>query len=42
MVVAPIKIVFLPMVYDWIESRAERRALRDAETDETEEPLDLE
>lgn len=26
MLMAPIKIVFLPMVYEWIESRAERKA----------------
>lgn len=31
MVMAPIKIVFLPMVYEWIESRAERRAVKDME-----------
>jgi uncharacterized membrane protein len=31
MVMAPVKIVFLPMVYEWIESRAERRAARKAE-----------
>jgi cobalt-zinc-cadmium resistance protein CzcA len=30
MVMSPIKIVFLPMVYDWIESRAARRAVRKA------------
>jgi heavy metal efflux system protein len=30
MVMSPIKIVFLPMVYDWIESRAARRAARKA------------
>jgi cobalt-zinc-cadmium resistance protein CzcA len=29
MVMAPIKIVFLPMVYEWIESRAERQLLPD-------------
>jgi cobalt-zinc-cadmium resistance protein CzcA len=28
MVVSPLKIVFLPMVYDWIEERAERRVKR--------------
>jgi cobalt-zinc-cadmium resistance protein CzcA len=27
MVMAPIKIIFLPMVYEWIESRAEHRLL---------------
>jgi cobalt-zinc-cadmium resistance protein CzcA len=31
MVICPIKIIFLPMVYEWIESRAERRAARKAE-----------
>jgi cobalt-zinc-cadmium resistance protein CzcA len=30
MVMSPIKIVFLPMVYEWIENRAERRAARKA------------
>lgn len=34
MVMAPIKIVFLPMVYEWIESRAELRAARHAEPDQ--------
>src|SRR5580765_2900182 len=31
MVMAPIKIVFLPMVYEWIESRAEREERRAAQ-----------
>ena len=36
MVMAPVKIVFLPMVYEWIESRAELRAARKAaQSDET-------
>jgi hypothetical protein len=29
MLMSPVKIVFLPMVYDWIESAAERRDRRD-------------
>jgi len=36
MVMSPIKIVFLPMVYEWIESRAERKAAARAER----EPLE--
>jgi len=41
MVVAPIKIVFLPMVYEWLESRAERRAARESERIDTEESIGL-
>src|SRR6266576_5335206 len=32
LVTRPIKIVMLPMVYEWVERRAERRAARKAET----------
>jgi cobalt-zinc-cadmium resistance protein CzcA len=31
LVTRPIKIVILPMVYEWVERRAERRAARRAE-----------
>src|SRR5260370_23091306 len=31
LVTRPIKIVMLPMVYEWVERRAERRAARKAE-----------
>jgi heavy metal efflux pump (cobalt-zinc-cadmium) len=40
MVVAPIKIVFLPMVYEWIESRAILRASR-REAQSGEDAIDL-
>ena len=33
LVTRPIKIVMLPMVYEWVESRAARRASQSAETD---------
>ena len=33
LVTRPIKIVMLPMVYEWVERRAERRAARKAEAD---------
>ncbi len=33
LLMSPIKIVMLPMVYEWVERRAERRALRAAEAD---------
>jgi len=36
MVVAPIKIVFLPMVYDWVEQRAARKKGRGTRDDELE------
>ena len=36
MVMAPIKIVFLPMVYEWIESRADRNERNKAD----ENPMD--
>jgi cobalt-zinc-cadmium resistance protein CzcA len=43
MLMSPIKIVFLPMVYEWIESRAETRLARKAvPTYEFEEPTDEE
>ncbi len=37
MVMAPIKIVFLPMVYEWIESRAEARRRKNPELIESDE-----
>jgi len=40
MVVAPIKIVFLPMVYEWIESRAELQESRQ-EPESDESPVEL-
>jgi cobalt-zinc-cadmium resistance protein CzcA len=40
MVMAPIKIVFLPMVYEWIESRAERRLLPDEISERLHDELD--
>lgn len=41
MLMSPIKIVFLPMVYEWIESRAELRAARKAKpSDEIEPEID--
>lgn len=33
LLMSPIKIVMLPMVYEWVERRAERRALREAAAD---------
>jgi len=36
MVMSPIKIVFLPMVYEWLESAAERRELRESLPEEDE------
>jgi len=41
MLMSPIKIVFLPMVYEWIESRAELRAARKLKpSDEIEAEID--
>jgi cobalt-zinc-cadmium resistance protein CzcA len=34
MLMSPIKIVFLPMVYEWIESRAELRLARKAKAED--------
>lgn len=33
LVTCPLKIVILPMVYEWVERRAEARALREAESE---------